>query len=57
LRWLTEQSVSKVSDLQAKVWLDTNAQLWTVVVKPWILVQARAGNGAQAVEVPPGPLH
>ncbi len=34
--------VAKVSDSQAQLWLEQNAQLWTVVVKPWILVQQRA---------------
>lgn len=38
--WLSANSVAKVSDEQAKIWLETEAQLWTVVVKPWILVQA-----------------
>jgi hypothetical protein len=32
----------KVSDEQAKVWLENELELWTVVVKPWILVQHRA---------------
>ncbi|MBC3877387.1 DUF2288 domain-containing protein [Undibacterium sp. FT79W] len=31
----------KVSDEQAKVWLENELELWTVVVKPWILVQHR----------------
>ncbi|WP_423709682.1 DUF2288 domain-containing protein [Undibacterium sp. WLX3042] len=32
----------KVSDEQARAWLENDLQLWTVVVKPWILVQHRA---------------
>ncbi|GGC96863.1 DUF2288 domain-containing protein [Undibacterium terreum] len=40
-RWLTSGDLAKVSDLQAKAWLDDNASLWTVVVRPWILVQHR----------------
>ncbi len=32
-------TLAPVSDQQARQWLATEAQLWTVVVKPWILVQ------------------
>ena len=38
-QWMAESRVGKVSDAQAKAWLDAEAALWTVVVKPWILVQ------------------
>jgi hypothetical protein len=38
-QWMIEKRVDKVSDAQAKDWLETNATLWTVVVRPWILVQ------------------
>jgi hypothetical protein len=41
-QWMTEGRVGKVSDAQASAWLDADATLWTVVVKPWILVQQRA---------------
>lgn len=37
--WMLEKRVNKVSDTQAKDWLETDATLWTVVVRPWILVQ------------------
>src|SRR5438445_12116025 len=40
-QWLASGGIAKVSDLQAKAWLDGNASLWTVVVRPWILVQQR----------------
>ena len=33
--------IAKVSDEQASTWLEQNLLLWTVVVKPWILVQHR----------------
>jgi hypothetical protein len=39
--WMIEKRVDKVSDAQAKDWLETDAALWTVVVRPWILVQQR----------------
>jgi hypothetical protein len=38
-QWMSEYRVVKVSDAQAATWLEANASLWTVVVKPWILVQ------------------
>ncbi|MES2103894.1 MAG: DUF2288 domain-containing protein [Pseudomonadota bacterium] len=41
VKWLTSGQLAKVNDLQAKTWLDDNASLWTVVARPWILVQQR----------------
>jgi hypothetical protein len=38
-QWLAEGSIGRVNDEQARVWHDADASLWTVVVKPWILVQ------------------
>ena len=38
-KWLDGGSVAKVSDTQAQAWHDADMTLWTVVVKPWILVQ------------------
>jgi len=38
-QWLAEGRVAKVSDEQALAWNETELVLWTVVVKPWILVQ------------------
>lgn len=38
-QWLDEGSVAKVSDAKALAWNETDIVLWTVVVKPWILVQ------------------
>jgi len=38
-QWLAEGRIGKVSDAQAQSWLDAELSLWTVVVKPWILVQ------------------
>jgi hypothetical protein len=50
--WLDEQRIAKVTDAQARAWLEADATLWTVVVKPWILVQQ--GRPAQAAQ---GRLH
>ena len=38
-QWMVEKRVGKVSDAQATDWLETDACLWAVVVRPWILVQ------------------
>jgi hypothetical protein len=38
-QWMIERRIDKVSDAQAKDWLETDAALWAVVVRPWILVQ------------------
>ena len=40
-KMLDERHIEKVTDAQAQTWLDADADLWAVVVKPWILVQAR----------------
>src|SRR5476649_380664 len=38
-QWMEAGLLAKVSDEQAATWLETNAQLWAVVVSPFILVQ------------------
>lgn len=38
-RWMAQGKIGKVSDAQAKTWLEADAALWAVIVKPWILVQ------------------
>lgn len=38
-RWMDEGRVARVGDTQAAAWLEADISLWTVVVKPWILVQ------------------
>jgi hypothetical protein len=38
-KWMAENRVGRVSDAQASSWQAADASLWTVVVKPWILVQ------------------
>ncbi|RJG02473.1 DUF2288 domain-containing protein [Noviherbaspirillum sedimenti] len=41
-QWMAAGQLGQVSDVQAQSWLQADAALWTVVVKPWILVQQRA---------------
>ncbi len=38
-RWLLTGKVGKVSDTQAVAWVEANAEMWAVVVSPWVLVQ------------------
>lgn len=37
--WLENKQLALVADDQALRWFETDAELWAVVVKPWILVQ------------------
>lgn len=37
--WLEQELVSPVDDAQAGEWVNHNNLLWSVVVKPWVLVQ------------------
>lgn len=37
--WMHAAQIAKATDAQAAEWLQADAQLWTVVVRPWILVQ------------------
>jgi len=37
--WMAKGKVNRVSDEQARQWIDTDASVWAVVVRPWVLVQ------------------
>jgi len=37
--WMQSNQVALVSDQQATDWFEADAEVWAVVVKPWILVQ------------------
>lgn len=37
--WTEAQQLGPVSDDQAREWVNNEASLWAVVVKPWVLVQ------------------
>ena len=37
--WMDGGKVGQVSDAQALEWLEANALMWCVVVRPWVLVQ------------------
>ncbi len=38
-QWLSTGQVAQVNDQQALDWYDKDQHLWTLVIKPWILVQ------------------
>ena len=43
-QWMQQNKVGHVSDQQAAEWIQHNGEVWAVVVKPWILVQAQEGT-------------
>lgn len=42
--WLSSEDLYPVSDDQARLWHTTQAVLWAVVVKPWVLVQPHTSS-------------
>lgn len=38
--WMTKGKIDVVTDSQAKAFHDTEASIWAVVIKPWILIQS-----------------
>jgi hypothetical protein len=38
-QWMDDGMFGRISDAQASAWLNDDPALWTVIVKPWILVQ------------------
>lgn len=43
-QWLAAGKVGEVAPDLARAWYDRNAELWAVVVAPWVLVQDRSGE-------------
>jgi len=39
VKWMHEGALAKVSDAQARGWLEADAELWASVVSPFVLVQ------------------
>lgn len=37
--WLGTGVVARVPDEQARIWFDSQTELWAVVISPWVLVQ------------------
>ncbi len=48
--WMKHGWVGPVSDAQALEWLNANALVWSVVVRPWVLVQPILQDKAAAKE-------
>lgn len=46
--WLEADCIRPVSDDQARAWLEADASLWAVVVKPWVLVQHNKQGAGRA---------
>ena len=42
--WMLDNMVCRVSDQQAQAWLENDIILWSVVIKPWVLVQPIEGS-------------
>ena len=42
--WLASGSLFEVSDQQAQRWFEKNAELWAVVIPPFVLVQEVKGE-------------
>ncbi|HSX52178.1 MAG TPA: DUF2288 domain-containing protein [Cellvibrio sp.] len=40
--WMDNGLVDAVKDSQAQHWYEQNALVWAVVIKPWVLVQAKS---------------
>lgn len=38
-QWILDNQLFRVTDKQAVEWLESDAEVWAVVVKPWVLVQ------------------
>ena len=43
-QWMSEDKVGDIAPEIAQAWYDRNAELWAVVIAPWVLVQDRAGH-------------
>lgn len=37
--WMQTGQLASVSDKQAQAWTDSDALVWSVVVRPWVLIQ------------------
>ncbi|GGC64875.1 DUF2288 domain-containing protein [Marinobacter halophilus] len=42
--WMSNGDIGDVSPDLARAWYDRNAELWAVVIAPWVLVQDRSGQ-------------
>ena len=45
--WIDATKVQPVSAAQAREWIDADALMWSVVVRPWVLVQPVLSSDAE----------
>jgi len=38
-QWMNNGKIGKVTDIQALAWYETDAEVWAVVVSPYVLIQ------------------
>jgi len=38
-QWLEQGKIAQVTDTQAQTWYDADAEMWAVVVSPYVLIQ------------------
>ena len=38
-QWLSDGKIAKVTDEQASIWYEADAEVWAVVVRPYVLIQ------------------
>ncbi|MCM0613586.1 DUF2288 domain-containing protein [Marinobacter sediminum] len=43
-QWMQQSKVGDIAPEIAQDWYDRNAELWAVVIAPWVLVQDRSGH-------------
>ncbi len=43
-QWLNSEKLLRTFDEQAKTWSERDEDVWSVVVKPWVLVQEVTGS-------------
>jgi len=39
--WMQQGKIDAVSDEQAQAWFEADAEVWALVIRPWVLVQER----------------
>lgn len=48
-QWINEGHIVRATDEHARVWAETNPLLWTVVARPWVLVQEKKAEPTATV--------
>lgn len=48
-KWIEAGQVQPVTTAQAREWVEADALMWSVVVRPWVFVQPLLADGAGAL--------